>query len=88
MAGPVSLRVSPVAGFQGLMRVQDALVRIRGVRVAGVEAYAQGEARLRLRLSASMEAGAISAALADLLGRPTRIVTASTSERTLQLEIE
>jgi hypothetical protein len=87
-AGAVSLRVSPVAGFQGLMRIQDALVRIRGVREAGVEAYAQGEARLRLHLSASMEASALAAALTELLGRPTRVVAASTAERTLQLVLE
>ena len=49
--GSVALRISPVAGFQGLMRVQDALVRVPGVREAGVEAYAQGEARLRLQLA-------------------------------------
>ena len=77
-----------VAGFQGLMRIQDALVRIRGVREAGVEAYAQGEARLRLHLSAAMDAVSLAAALTELLGRPTRVAASSTTEHTLQLVLE
>lgn len=88
VSGPISLHVSPVAGFQGLMRVQDALVRIRGVREAGVEAYAQGEARLRLRLSTEMDAASLASALTELLGRATRVAASSTSERTLRLVLE
>jgi hypothetical protein len=66
--GSLLLRVSPVAGFQGLMRVQDALGRLGVVRQATVEAYAHGEARLRIELSSPVAAGALAAGLADSLG--------------------
>jgi hypothetical protein len=86
--GTVTLHISPVAGFQGLMRVQDALTRVRGVREAGVEAYAQGEARLRLQLVDRLEPGALAASLGASLGRPTRLTAASTTERMLQVALE
>jgi hypothetical protein len=86
--GSVTLHISPVAGFQGLMRVQDALTRVRGVREAGVEAYAQGEARLRLQLVERVEPGELAASLGASLGRPTRLTAASTSERMLQVALE
>ena len=86
--GSVTLHISPVAGFQGLMRVQDALTRVRGVREAGVEAYAQGEARLRLQLVERIEPGELAASLGASLGRPTRLTSASTTERVLQVALE
>jgi hypothetical protein len=87
-AGSVALRISPVAGFQGLMRVQDALARCRGVREAGVEAYAQGEARLRLHFAEPIDGTQLAASLAEALGRGVRLAAESTSERTVQLALE
>ena len=48
--GAIVLRVSPVSGFQGLMRVHDAIMRLADDGQASVEAYSQGEARLRVEL--------------------------------------
>ena len=86
--GSVLLRVAPVAGFQGLMRVQDALVRLPGVQEAGVEAYAQGEARLRLRLAEPLGAAALAAGLSDSLGVRARVADASEHDRSLRLTLE
>ena len=86
--GSIALRVSPIAGFQGLMRVQDALWRCRGVREAGVEAYAQGEARLRLHLSDRLSGEQLAKALGEILGRGARVASESVSERTIQLALE
>lgn len=87
-AGSVALRIAPVAGFQGLMRVQDALARCRGIREAGVEAYAQGEARLRLQFSEPIDGSQLAASLAETLGRGVRLIAESTSDRTVQLALE
>ncbi len=70
------------------MRLQDALVRINGIRAAGIEAYAQGEARLRLQLAEHIEPEAVAAALSNLLGRPTKVASASMSERILHLTLD
>lgn len=86
--GPFLLRVSPVAGFQGLMRVQEALMRIPLVRDAGVEAYAQGEARLRLQIAQPVDPESLAADLADRLGRPVRLEQASTADRIVRLLLE
>ena len=86
--GSVLIRVSPVAGFQGLMRVQDGLARLRGVREAGVEAYSQGEARLRLQLDDTVESEQLAAAVGDSIGRPARISSASASDRSVQMTLE
>jgi hypothetical protein len=87
-AGSIMLRISPVAGFQGLMRVQDALTRVPGIREAGVEAYAQGEARLRLQLGERLELDELAESLSELLGRSAHIAAASIPDRTLQITIE
>lgn len=86
--GPFLLRVSPVAGFQGLMRVQEALMRIPLVRDAGVEAYAQGEARLRLQIAQPVDPESLAADLADRLGRPVRLEQASTADRLVRLLLD
>ena len=86
--GSVLLRVTPVAGFQGLMRVQDALVRVVGIREAGVEAYAQGEARLRLRLDAPLAPSRLASEIGELLGVAARVAGASEQDRSLQLALE
>ena len=86
--GTVALRISPVAGFQGLMRIQEALVHAAGVVEAGVEAYSQGEARLRLQLGAPLSVTALSASLGQRLGQPVRIEALSEAERSIQLQLE
>ena len=86
--GTIVLQVAPVEGFQGLMRVQDAVVRVAGVGEAGVEAYAQGEAKLRLRLSEPVDPHRLAAALGEQLGVEVRVAAASQRDRVLQLAFE
>jgi hypothetical protein len=86
--GSVALRIAPVAGFQGLMRVQDALARCRGVREVGVEAYAQGEARLRLQLSNHLDGEHLALSLGEILGRNARVAAESIADRSIQLALE
>jgi hypothetical protein len=84
---PLTVRVAPVSGFQGLMRVQDALARVRGVGEAGVEAYSQGEARLRLELVEPLAPASLAAALAERLAQPTSVEEASATERSVRLAL-
>lgn len=86
--GTIVLQVAPVEGFQGLMRVQDAMARVAGVGEVGVEAYAQGEARLRLRLSEPVDPRRLAAALGAELGVEVRVAAASQRDRVLQLAFE
>ncbi len=81
--GSVLVRVAPVAGFQGLMRVQDALARLRGVRQTAVEAYSQGEARLRLELTEVTDSDEIADGLAGTLSTPVHVRDASEAERSM-----
>lgn len=81
--GSVLVRVTPVAGFQGLMRVQDALARLRGVRQTAVEAYSQGEARLRLELTDRTDSEEIADGLAGTLSTPVQVRNASEAERSM-----
>jgi len=81
--GSVLVRVAPVAGFQGLMRVQDALARLRGVRQTAVEAYSQGEARLRLELTEVTDSDEIADGLAGTLSVPAQVREASEPERSM-----
>lgn len=85
--GSVLLRIAPVSGFQGLMRVQDALVHVRGIREAGVEAYSQGEARLRLQLAEQLDPVQLTATLGERLGRPARVASASLADRSLEVAL-
>ena len=77
------LRATPIAGFQGLMRVQDALARLAEVRQATVEAYAQGEARLRVELNTDVESDQIATALSEAMGQPARVREADEGDRTM-----
>ena len=85
--GSVLLLVSPVSGFAGLMRLQDALVRVSGVSEAGVEAYSQGEARLRIQLSAPIVPEELTRALAERIGQRARMESASATERSMQVTL-
>lgn len=81
--GSVLVRVAPVAGFQGLMRVQDALARLRGIRQTAVEAYSQGEARLRLEIGEVTDSDEIAGGLAGTLSVPVQVREASEAERSM-----
>jgi len=81
--GPITLRVAPVAGFQGLMRVQDALAHLPAVRSAAVDAYSQGEARLRIELAEASDSDELVDGLARGLRSPARVEDASEVNREL-----
>lgn len=85
--GAITLRVAPVAGFQGLMRIQDALTRLPAVRHASVEAYSQGEARLRIELADTSDSDEIAAGLARALRGPARVEDASEVNRELLIAL-
>jgi hypothetical protein len=85
--GSVLLRVAPVAGFQGLLQMQDVLLHVMGIRDAGVEAYAQGEARLRLRLDSPMAVGGLATTLGEILGVVTQVSEASEQDRSLRITL-
>jgi hypothetical protein len=84
-AGAVILRVAPVVGFQGLMRLQRALTDLVEVREAGVEGYARGEARLRLQLAAELDPERLAERLGEALGVGVHVVDISAADRTVQL---
>lgn len=85
--GLVSVRISPVAGFQGLMRMQEALLHVPGIREAGVDAYARGEAALRLQLATGVNVHTMAAGLAARLGQVVRVESVSESDRLVRLVI-
>ncbi|MSP22164.1 MAG: hypothetical protein EXR66_03995 [Dehalococcoidia bacterium] len=85
--GPVILRIAPISGFQGLMRVQDSVVQLGAVREATVEAYARGEARLRLQLVGALESDALSDSLTASLGTRADLQSISDEERSIQISL-
>ena len=85
--GSVLLRVAPVEGFQGLLRVQGMLAQLPGVRQAFVEGYAEGEAQLRLTFDSALEVGWLGAALGERLGVTVQAADVSEAERSLRLEL-
>ena len=85
--GSVLLRVAPVEGFQGLLRVQGVLAQLPGVRQAFVEGYAEGEAQLRLTFDSALEVAWLGAALGERLGVTVQAADVSEAERSLRLEL-
>jgi len=85
--GPILLRITPVAGFQGLMRIQDALARLPTIRQAAVEAYSQGEARLRLELLDTTDSDALAAGLSRALRSDATVQEVSESGRQLLIAL-
>ena len=86
--GSVLLRVAPVEGFQGLLRVQGVLAQLPSVRQAFVEGYAEGEAQLRLTFDSALEVAWLGAALAERLGVTVQAADVSEPERSLRLELQ
>ncbi len=85
--GSLIVAVGPVSGFQGLVRVQDALTDLPGVGEVAVEAYARGEARLRLQLAGPVRASELAAQLADRLTQSTDISEQSRADRSVRLRL-
>ena len=86
--GSVLLRVTPVEGFRGLLRVQGVLGQLPGVRQAFVEGYAEGEAQLRLTFDSSLAVDWLGAALGERLGVTVRAAEVSEPERSLRFELQ
>ncbi len=61
----LTLVVSGVPGFQGLMDVQRALTGLKGIETASVRRYQAGEATIEVVLSQPMTAGQIAAGIRD-----------------------
>lgn len=85
--GSLIVAVGPVSGFQGLVRVQDALTAHPGVGAVAVEAYARGEARLRLQLAGPVRASELAAQLTDRLTQSTDISEQSEADRSVRLRL-
>ncbi len=83
-----SCGAAPVSGFQGLMRLQDALQRIPAIRQATVEAYSQGEARLRLELAEDVDADEIAEGVGAGLGQNAQVREASEEDSTIVIAFE
>lgn len=86
--GAIVLRVSPVSGFQGLMRVHDAIMRLAVVGQASVEAYSQGEARLRVELIEEVHPDDLVRELGRTLQEPTSIRGALPERRELFVTLQ
>ena len=70
------------------MRLQDALQRIPAIRQATVEAYSQGEARLRLELAEYVDADEIAEGVGAGLGQNAQVREASEEDRTIVIAFE
>lgn len=65
----IDVTIAAVPGFQGLMDLQRALVRLPQVQSAAVRRYQDDEAAIQLVLSQPMTASAIVEGVADATGR-------------------
>ena len=81
----IDVTIADVPGFQGLMDLQRALVRLPQVQSAAVRRYQDDEAAIQLVLSQSMSASAIVEGVADATGR--QIVVDEASPETLRLRL-
>lgn len=81
----ITLVVSAVPGFQGLMDVQRALSGLNGVEGASVRRYQGGEATIELVLARPMTAGDLASGIRDATHH--RIVVEDAQPDTLQLHL-
>ena len=86
--GALVVRIFPISGFQGLMRVQDALAHVATIRAATVETSAQGEARLRLQLGASIASVDLARGIEARLGQRAAVRAASIADRNVLIVLE
>jgi len=70
------------------MRVQEALARVPTIRAATVETYAQGEARLRLQLGASIASAELATGVEGRLGQRALVRAASIADRSVLIVLE
>ena len=70
------------------MRVHDAISRLAVVRQATVEAYSQGEARLRVDLAEAVEPEELVTELGRMLQEPTTIRGTSIERRELLVTLQ
>ena len=71
-----------------MLAVQEAIDEIAAVKRTIVEAYSQGEARLRLELEETIDGGALAEGISSRLGQLARVRASSEEDRTLELSLE
>jgi hypothetical protein len=81
----IDVTIADVPGFQGLMEIQRALVRLPQVQSAAVRRYQDDEAAIQLVLSQPMTAAAIAEGAANGTGRT--IVVDESRTDTLRLRL-
>ena len=81
----IDVTIADVPGFQGLMEIQRALVRLPQVQSAAVRRYQDDEAAIQLVLSQPMSAAAIAEGAANGTGRT--IVVDESRTDTLRLRL-
>jgi hypothetical protein len=69
----LTLVISAVPGFQGLMEVQRALTRVPAIEGASVERYFDGEARIVLTLSEPITATRLLEAMTEASGQELKV---------------
>lgn len=70
---PLTLIISSVPGFQGLMEAQRALMRLPSIEGASVERYFDGEARIVLTLKEPVSAGQLVETLSQATGQQAEV---------------
>jgi hypothetical protein len=81
----IDVTIADVPGFQGLMEIQRALVRLPQVQSAAVRRYQDDEAAIQLVLSQPMSAAAIAEGAANGTGRTIVVDEARTEALRLRL---
>ncbi len=81
----VDVSIAGVPGFQGLMEVQRALVRLAQVQSAAVRRYQDDEAAIQLILSQPMTANAIAEAITAATG--TQVIVDDSRPESLRLRL-
>jgi ABC-type transporter Mla subunit MlaD len=81
----IDVTIADVPGFQGLMEIQRALVRLPQVQSAAVRRYQDDEAAIQLVLSQPMTAAAIAEGAANGTGRTIVVDEARTEALRLRL---
>jgi hypothetical protein len=81
----VDVVIAAVPGFQGLMEVQRALVRLPGVQSAAVRRYQDDEAAIQLVLSQPMPATAIAEGISTATG--SQLIVDESRPETLRLRL-
>ncbi|MHB8514403.1 MAG: hypothetical protein ACYDCT_03310 [Dehalococcoidia bacterium] len=81
----IDVTIESVPGFQGLMELQRALVRLPEVQSAAVRKYQDDEAAIQLVLAQPMTASAIAAGITGSTGHPVIVDEARPDQLRLRL---